>query len=68
MEMGKLRAIYITYSKENFMTKQEVMDSKYNYFVCIEEHEKLFRKKETWKREYLKLKQRDEKQQGDPNR
>ena len=57
-KIKKYKTINITYSKANFLTKEQVQESKYKYFVCIEEHEKLFREKEFWEREYNKLNER----------
>ena len=45
----------VTYSKAKFLTKEEVDDNKSDYFVTLDEHEKLFREKDFFKREFDKL-------------
>ena len=45
------KTLTITYSKAKFLTKEEVDDSKSKYFVTLEEHEKLYREKECFRKE-----------------
>jgi len=49
------KTLTVTYSKAKFLTKEQVDDNKSDYFVTLEEHEKLFREKDFYKREFEKL-------------
>jgi len=49
------KTLTVTYSKAKFLTKEQVEDNKSDYFVTLEEHEKLFREKDFYKREFEKL-------------
>ena len=48
------KTLTVTYSKAKFLTKEKVDDSKSDYFVTLEEHEKLFREKDFYKKEFEK--------------
>jgi hypothetical protein len=51
----KSKSFIVTHSKANFLSKEDVKNSKKKYFVTLEEHEKLYREKELFRSELDKL-------------